>query len=84
MHMRKAIAFAMGVHARLGSESAVRCLKLDCINMVLLSYFSLPADFLDGPRRASDYAGIVDFMATFKDESGSPCGCDFDLDPVAC
>jgi hypothetical protein len=66
MHKHKTVAFAMGLHARLGSESLVRQMTLDCVNMVLMSYFSLPAGSFDRPAHAPDGMDLVDFMKDFK------------------
>jgi hypothetical protein len=46
---KKAVAFAMALHGRLGSGSMAQQLTLDCVRMVLLSYYSLGSDYSNTP-----------------------------------
>jgi Ran GTPase-activating protein (RanGAP) involved in mRNA processing and transport len=65
-HARKALAFAMGLHARLGSESVVRQATVDGVNMVLLSYYSLPFDhFLEEREQTADLAAVGELLKSF-------------------
>ncbi len=62
MQISKAEAFMMGMCARVGSESLVRQLTRDCVDLVLMSYYSLPYDYFEAPRPALDYKDILKIM----------------------
>ncbi len=46
LHQDKVTAFAMGQHERLGQDSAVQRLVLDCVKMVMLKYYRMPVDWV--------------------------------------
>jgi hypothetical protein len=66
LHVQKAVAFGMCLHARLASDSVARQLGHDCVSLVLLSYYALPLDYLEKPEKKAEYVGVVEHMKSFN------------------
>ena len=54
-HLDRALAFSMGMHARLGSVSAVHVLRADHVAMVLSCFYGMPLEYLTRPPREPEY-----------------------------
>ncbi len=59
LHDDKLLAFVMGQHKRLASESIVRLLSHDCVRSVMLSFYGVPVDCDLTSRKVGEFKQVL-------------------------